>query len=718
VFTGIEEWIYEATFTLPAQCTDWMFSYALCCRNGAISTINAPLSENIYVYSMLNNTIGCNNSPTFTNKPVPFVCLGQQFCFNHGATDSDGDSLVYSLITPLGSSGLPITYNVPYSATQPLNSVPSMTFDTQSGDFCITPQSLQVTVMAVLVSEYRNGVLIGQVERDLQITVISCTNMLPSLTGINGTNEFTATVCQGEQLCFALFSNDTDVGQTVSMTWDQGLSAGNFSAVGVPHPLGSFCWTPTLSDVASSPHCFTVQVQDDACPYFGAQIYSYCITVINLVADAGANQTASCGGTVPITASATGSQGTPTYLWSNGFTGASQLVGPGTYVVTVTDGMCSDVDSLVVTPLAGPTAQFNYTAGCLGTPVSFSDQSSVTGGTTITAYNWSFGNGNTSSLQNPTHQYVTAGTYNVCLYVTTANGCVDTVCQTITILSSATAGFNAANACVNSGITFTNTSSPAGLNYAWNFGNGGTSNLTSPVVTYLTAGTYNVTLIAGTGSGCPDTITLPVTVYAIPTAGFNFTGGNQCAGSTVSFNDISSGTIASWNWDFGDGSVSTIQNPSHVYAATGTFTVCLVVETTSGCSDTICQNVTVQVSAIANFTTTNACINAPVIFNNTSTPSGINFSWNFGNGVTSTLINPSITYSTAGTYNVMLIAGTGTGCPDTTVLPVTIYADPVADFNYSGGGPCQGGNVTFTDQSTGSGTLWDWDFGNGMTSQL
>ncbi|MBK6838660.1 MAG: hypothetical protein IPG90_10610 [Bacteroidetes bacterium] len=92
-FTGIQEWVYDGIITLPMQCSDWIFSYSLCCRNAAITTITTPGSSTFYIYATLNNLIAsCNSSPTFSNKPVPFICRGQQYCFNHGAYDTDGDS--------------------------------------------------------------------------------------------------------------------------------------------------------------------------------------------------------------------------------------------------------------------------------------------------------------------------------------------------------------------------------------------------------------------------------------------------------------------------------------------------------------------------------------------------------------------------------------------------------------------------------------------------
>ena len=96
---GIEEYTYEGIINL-AHCEDWVLSVCHCCRNFSINTINNPGGENLCVEATLNNTIYCNNSPTFTQYPTPFICTGNYFCYNNGAVETDGDSLVYSLITP------------------------------------------------------------------------------------------------------------------------------------------------------------------------------------------------------------------------------------------------------------------------------------------------------------------------------------------------------------------------------------------------------------------------------------------------------------------------------------------------------------------------------------------------------------------------------------------------------------------------------------------
>jgi gliding motility-associated-like protein len=666
-FTGIQEWVYTGTITLPTQCSDWVFSYDLCCRNQAITTISSPLSENIYIYSTLNNiAVQCNNSPTFTNKPVPFVCLGQQFCFNHGAFDADGDSLVYSLITPLSVSGFPVQYLNPYSATQPLNSVPAMTFDSQSGDFCITPQSIEVTVMAVLVEEYRNGVLIGSVERDIQVTVIQCSNIIPVLTGIDGTNNFSATICADAQFCFDIFSNDPDAGQQLTVTWDNSIVAGSFNTGGTAHPTGTFCWTPTQNDVSGTPHCFTVTVTDDACPYNGSQVFSYCLTVVNLTVDAGPNQSVGCSGTTTIQATP-GTPGNYSYSWSNGSTSASQTVGPGTYTVTVSNGLCTATDQVTVSSSSAPTANFTTNSNCQSITAIFTDNSSAPGNP-ISSWSWNFGDGSSiSSQQNPSHTFSSPGTYNVCLQVTSGGNCVDTVCQQVTISQPVNANFTAGSACAGTSVSFTNTSQAgSNANYSWNFGNGSTSTSTSPSVTYSSPGNYTVTLIASDGGNCPDTVQHQVTINPLPFAAFTSFGGG-CAGPQISFNNTSIGNITSWLWDFGNGQTSSQQNPSPVtYASGGTYSVTLTVTTAAGCTSTINSHVSPgQPFAAGISPPQSVCPGAQATLTATG---GSIYQWNTGATSASITVSPA----SATTYSV--IVADANGCSDTVQVSVGVYS--------------------------------------------
>ncbi|MBP6334855.1 MAG: hypothetical protein KA444_05225 [Bacteroidia bacterium] len=280
VHTGIEEWIYQAIVTLPGPCSDWNFSYAECCRNASITTVPNISSYELYVFSLLNNVAGdCNNSTVFNTRPVPLACVGVPFCFNNGAYDPDGDSISYQLITPLSVAATPITYDASYSASSPVLSNPPTTFSSLTGDFCLVPTQADVSVFAVLVSEYRNGVLIGQVERDIQIEVSQCTNAIPNMTGIDGTFSSDAVFCAGESKSFEFYSVDGDASQTTGLSWDFGIPGAQFTTSGGQRDTATFSWTPSHAQVSSTPYCFTATVTDNNCPYLGVRTRQFCITV-------------------------------------------------------------------------------------------------------------------------------------------------------------------------------------------------------------------------------------------------------------------------------------------------------------------------------------------------------------------------------------------------------------------------------------------------------
>ncbi|MBW8050709.1 MAG: hypothetical protein FVQ77_10310, partial [Cytophagales bacterium] len=282
-----EQHIYEIIVVLPATCTDWVFSYSVNCRNNIISTIN-PTCVQIYVEARLNNTITpCNNSPFFTNPPAPFVYVDQRFCYNNGAVDLDGDSLVYYLITPKTGAGLGNTVNYisPYTKDQPLTSDPPVTFDPKTGDICMLPTDTnEVTVMAVLVQEYRSGTFVGSVIRDIQINVISGSDHLPFSNGINGTSLFRDTIAADSAYSFTINTFDVDIADFVTIISNVSVAvpAASFSSSGGARPDGTFSWTPSVSDIRTTPYCFTTTVQDDACPVNGYEIKSYCIVVDTL----------------------------------------------------------------------------------------------------------------------------------------------------------------------------------------------------------------------------------------------------------------------------------------------------------------------------------------------------------------------------------------------------------------------------------------------------
>ena len=735
-FTGIEEWIYTGIVTLPGACTDWTFSHSENVRNIAITTLqfSPPFGSSIlYVYSTLNNTNGiCDDSPTFGNKPVPFACTGQRFCFNHGAYDAQGDSLSYQLITPRIGPNLSDTviYLPGYSTFQPVLSNPPMSFNTATGDFCMNPSQVDVTVLAVLVNEYRNGVLIGQVERDIQLTVLPCSNSLPVLTGVNGTPFFKDSVCTGSQRCFYIRSIDPDASNNTTITWDNSIPGATFTTFGGHRDSAIFCWTPVSSDISSTPYCFTVTVSDDNCPYIGVQVYSYCIKVNGVDADAGPDQTVLCGFTTNLSGSATGGNGNYNYTWNPGGVNFQQLsnVGAGIYYLTVSSSGCSNVDTVQITPGIGvPVSNFSFTNNCSGDPIQFSDISNVTG-STLSAWSWDFGDGNMDSSQSPAHQFINNGTYNVTLTVSTPSNCTASITQQITINTNIpTVQFSSPNVCDGITMTFTDQSTGAPFsNWSWDFNDpvssSDTSNLQNPSHTFSAPGTFLVSLTVTNADGCHNQIQQNVTVNPIPVASI-INPNPACGSNLILFSDASavqSGFITNWSWNFGNGQTSMSQNPVVNYSSAGNFNINLQVTSDRGCMDTAYSIQTIWAHPVASFTNTGECEGNPISFVNASfisDGSPLNYNWNLGDSFTTSGTSFIHQYATYGTYLASLVVLSINGCVDSISKLVNVYSNPQAalKLDYS----CEDQPSEFLDISTilqGIVNSWYWTFGDNNSS--
>lgn len=361
---GVQAWLYRGTVTLPNCGNDWRIYWSSCCRNNAITTLASAGS--FYVEAQLNNTLpGGNSSPAFNNDPTLFLCANQENRYNNGLTDTEDDSLVYSLVNCLEAQTTSVTYNAGLSGANPLNANYT-TIDSETGDIRVFPTSIQIGVVCVLVEEYRNNVKIGQVVRDLQFTVTDCNfNTLPKLSGLNGTADssgvtgnYEATICANQQACFDIQGFDAEAVpsaqfQNLEMKWNYGINGASFVVdYNQPYPVGQFCWTPSNNDIGSNN--FFVIAKDDACPLFGSNVYTYKLNVISEVTVSidHPDTTLSPGSSVSVNVTSTG--GASTYSWSP-TTGLS----------------CTDCPNPIITPPAGTSITYTVTGssddGCVAT---------------------------------------------------------------------------------------------------------------------------------------------------------------------------------------------------------------------------------------------------------------------------------------------------------------------------------------------------------------
>jgi PKD repeat protein len=381
---------------------------------------------------------------------------------------------------------------------------------------------------------------------------------------------------------------------------------------------------------------------------------------------------------------------------------------------------------------------FHFTVN--GNTVIFEDQSTADGN--ITNYNWDFGDGNTSSEQNPTYTYAAPGTYNVCLTITAHNpGCTATFCHHVVIAAPPPGTCQAAFVAnqpdpAQPTIDFTDQSTSDGNigTWEWDFGDGNTSNDQNPSHTYPGPGVYLVCLTITDDDGhCTSHVCHHLVINHPPLhechAAFSVHQPDPAL-PTFDFTDqsTSNGTIVSWEWDFGDGNTSIDQHPSHTYTSVGAYLVCLTIVDDGGCTSHVCHQIIVHHTppghCHASFDAKQPDPAYPSIhFTDLSTSSGNidAWEWDFGDGTTSTEQNPTHTYASPGTYLVCLtIYDDDGGCTSHVCHHIVVNHPPASDCHaaFSFEHDASGLGFQFNNSSTGTTihTTYFWDFGDGTTS--
>lgn len=265
---------------------------------------------------------------------------------------------------------------------------------------------------------------------------------------------------------------------------------------------------------------------------------------------------------------------------------------PGDYIVTLiteTSSGCRDTISQNIEVFPLPDAEFVLTSEVC-TEASILLQNNTNDPASLNAYSWTFGDGFISGLKAPEKSYELPGTYKVKLTVTTENLCVDSDSMDVVILEKPLVAFSVANTCLSDSIRPVNNSSTG--TYAWDFGNGVSSDLRSPAAAYNADGVYTVKLMVEAGAGCKDSLQRNVTVYPMPVADFTTTG-DLCKNGPLSFLNNSTGA-QSYNWNLGDGNISNQSVPAHTYSTAGSKTVKLTVTSSNTCKDSLQQDIVIN----------------------------------------------------------------------------------------------------------------------------
>ena len=390
------------------------------------------------------------------------------------------------------------------------------------------------------------------------------------------------------------------------------------------------------------------------------------------------------------------------------------------YLIVTTAGGCTyrvyAADSIKVGTRLIPNFVATPLTQCVNQPVSFVNETQGIGPNTT--FIWDFHDGQ-STQTDPTHSFSDTGNYTITLTVNN-QGCISDTqrIKYVAIVVPKAKFVYKINCNDPTNITFRDTSSGA-QTWLWEFGDGSTSTAKDTVHHFATAGSYTVTLVVtNLVTGCVDSVKETISV-GVSHVAFNSDVRSGCAPLTVNFAD-SSVNASSWLWYFGDGSVSSLKNPQHIYHTPGKDTVTLIINPGGQCSDTLRMPNYITVYGIIGdmiADPTVGCSPLPVSFNDSSTSylgTISSWKWYFGvNNDSSTQRNTTYTYNAVGTYVATLVVKDSHGCSST--LTKNISVKSVIAYFTSDTIVCPGEQVHFHNLSQNAGAYF-WTFGDGNTS--
>ncbi len=599
----VEKTKYTQIVTLPPMAGGYDIVYQRCCRNASAMNIVSPntMGSSYMVHIPEQAQAICNSSPTFNNPAPTTMCAGFQFTYDLSATDIDGDSLYYTFkdaVTggvpaapapnpPSPPPFTPIIWETGYSTNYQIDANPIFTLDPQTGALIGTPTTFGVYTFNVAVQEYRNGIFLNEIYRDLLLYVNNCqTNTVadfsddPSQVGqtvfCSGTTVNITNNSLNSELYFWDFGDlstdaDTSIIETPTYTY---ADTGVYDIMLIANP-GYFCADTSIHQFAIHP-LLNPSFVTPAEQCLQDNLFSFNATGNNNPDD--------------------------TITWDFGNFGIPQFgAGANSQASFPTTGTffielimnnfgCSEsyIDSITI--LENPTASFSpQSIFCNGLSVVFDNNN-----TNHSSSYWEFGDLTNSTATILNHTFADSGSYNVMLVAIQQDACFDTTYQTYNVYPPLIVNFPAqANQC------FTNNSFSLNATgnynnsavFNWSFNNQGTptnNNMPQTTINYDAPGSYPVYLTVQ-NYGCFSNHSDILNVYLEPTAHFS-SPEKGCQPFKANFiNNSTPTTSLSFFWDFGNGSTSNLENPSNTYFETGLFDVTLITTSNSGCigSDTL-----------------------------------------------------------------------------------------------------------------------------------
>ncbi|WP_343605433.1 PKD domain-containing protein [Fluviicola sp.] len=709
--TGIctERAIYTITLNLPPSAVGYIVSYQRCCRGPNVTNLINPDDTGLTLQAFIPPAGGnhyINNSARFTNYPPLVICNNEDLNFDHSATDADGDSLSYELVTPnAGASSFnPAPNPIPappyplvnwggsFNQAIPLGPGSTTTIDPVTGHLFVDANNLGLYVVGIRVNEWRDGIIINSVTRDFLFRVVNCNVQLSAIVTDQENTPGFVSYCNG-----LTFTFDNQSFGASSYYWDFGVAGittdnstafeptytfpqpGTYHVMLVANPGWPCTDTAYMDLILENPFHVDFTFIDSTC--FIDNTLDFHGQIINGPASTqfswnfGPNAT-------PQTAT---TQNVLNVEFSSSQNNVVTLI--GTYSV------CADTITKPVFFYDKPVPELDFATNheCSGYTQTFTNSSQGS-----TSYSWDFGvpgiNTDVSTAVSPTYTFPSAGTYPITLIATSGPGCSDTLVQNITIYEPLEVSFthNDSLCITDNSFNFVgNVTGPSITTYSWSFGANANPQTATTLnvnnVVYNASGTFPVTLTASF-LGCSKSAHSNVLVFSVPTVGFTISDELKCEPYPAQFINLSyhEGPLLSF-WDFGDGGTSTETSPLHIYTTAGTYSVELTIISTFGCIDTFTllqqDLITIHPKPTSGFsidkTQTDIC-NSEIQFTDLS-QGALNITYFFGElNAGSTDPNPTYTYFTDGMHRPMQIVFNQYGCSDTSyqsiaIEPFTVY---------------------------------------------